>query len=114
VQALLSADVVLVPYSVLQQEVHYSPSGESMELRNKKRYEVPESPLLQVGRWVDSVLHACSAACMFCCMRVLLHACSAACMGCCMHGLLHAWAAACIHVLPHAFMHGWTLGDRLT
>jgi hypothetical protein len=44
------------PPQVLQQEIHYSPNHAKgvaqRALRHAKRYKVPESPLLQVGRWV--------------------------------------------------------------
>ncbi|GIM15480.1 hypothetical protein Vretimale_18260, partial [Volvox reticuliferus] len=46
---LLEADVVLTTYSVLKEEVHYSPSNRVLSgLRHEKKYSVPESPLLQV------------------------------------------------------------------
>lgn len=49
VAQLVAADVVLTTYSVLQQEVHYSPHSQVLRsLRHEKRYKIVESPLLQV------------------------------------------------------------------
>ncbi|GLC48768.1 hypothetical protein PLESTB_000145900 [Pleodorina starrii] len=56
VQELLDADVVLTTYSVLKEEVHYSPSNRVLSgLRHEKKYSVPESPLLQI-RWQRLVM----------------------------------------------------------
>ncbi len=42
--------VVVTSYEVLRQEVYYSPENRILgALRHKKRYMVPESPLLQVS-----------------------------------------------------------------
>lgn len=44
------AQVVVTSYEVLRQEVYYSPENRILgALRHKKRYRVPESPLLQVS-----------------------------------------------------------------
>ncbi|EFJ39593.1 hypothetical protein VOLCADRAFT_100784, partial [Volvox carteri f. nagariensis] len=52
VRELLQADVVLTTYSVLKEEVHYSPSNRLLAgLRHEKKYGVPESPLLQWVWW---------------------------------------------------------------
>jgi hypothetical protein len=50
VAALVKGGLVLTTYDVLQQEVHFSgSSGERLaSLRHKKRYRIPQSPLLQV------------------------------------------------------------------
>ncbi|KAF5839335.1 SNF2 family N-terminal domain-containing protein [Dunaliella salina] len=57
VQELVQADVVLTTYNVLGQEVHFNLDSLRVQgsLRHAKRYQVPETPLLQVA-WHRLVL----------------------------------------------------------